>query len=194
MTVSVECDLHTLEKLAADLEKAGSHKVSIGIKDIRTPSKISTQEYSVYFEFGWTQKASVAMAKYLTAASGEEVKPGSTLMSPPRPFFRGTIDEEGDKWVKFLKNAVRHYSVEHVLAAHLMALDLVGLKVQQDIQHTLANGGTRGQKFPQRSPLTMAIYKAMTEGHKTDGSGNYSTTKPGVVLKNLLHSVAYEIS
>lgn len=194
MSVKIDVDLKHLEKMVSDLQKAESHQATIGVEEAESPTGGLTTEYGKYLEFGWVQKASAAQATFLSAASGLDIKPNAALSSPPRPFFRATLEEEGDNWKLYLKNAIKHYSIENIESAHLKALELVAEVAQQAIQHTLDNGGTKSHKFPKRSPLTMAIYKAKTVGHKTDGTGKLSTDTAGVLTETLLHSIVYQIS
>lgn len=195
MTASIHISLNQLKKLTQDLEKASTKVVTVGVRDLKNSSGTSTQEYANYLEFGWVQKVTGPQSRYLTSVSGKKIPPGATLMNPPRPFFRGTVDAEGDKWIKYLKNAVTHYSIENIVTAHQKALSLVGLIAQQDIQHTLANGGPNGSPFPQRAPLTMAIYEAKSRNHKKDGTPNTtSSTKAGHLTVTLINAIGFEIS
>lgn len=194
MSVKVDIDLSQLEKLTADLEKAAPHEVTIGIEDKQGPSGVSTVKYGNFFEFGWVQRTTGKQAAYLSTATGKNIVPNSTLASPPRPFFRGTVEAEGHKWVKHLKKAIQHYSIDNILTAHQQALELVGMEAVDDIRNTLSSGGTRNLKFPPRSPLTMALYQAIAAGHQKDGSGNYSTMQPGVVTGTLLKAIAFQVS
>ncbi len=193
MTCSVSIDLKNLKKLVSDLEQACKTQCTVGVKDLKGSNGISTQEYGVYLEYGWVQKVTPKQAAYLRGTSGVNVPVGATLYNPPRPFFRGTKDAEGEKWLKVLKNAVAHYQTEDIFTAHEKALNLVGLLATQDIQETLVSGGTKKMKFAKRSPLTMAILKAIANGHQSDGSGTTASEQSGNLSGLLAKSIGFEI-
>lgn len=193
MTCSVSIDLKNLKKLASDLEQVCKTQCTVGIKDMKGADGVSTQEYSVYLEYGWVQKVTPKQAGYLRHASGINVPVGATLSNPPRPFFRGTKDAEGEKWLKILKNAVAHYQIDDIFTAHEKALNLIGLLATQDIQETLVSGGTKKMKFAKRSPLTMAILKAKANGHQSDGTGTTASAQSGNLSGMLVKSIGFEI-
>lgn len=193
MSASVSIDLKNLKKLGEDLEKACRTVCTVGIKDMKGANGVSTQEYSVYLEYGWVQRVTPKQAGYLRGVSGVNVPIGATLSNPPRPFFRGTKEAEGEKWLKVLKNAVAYYQTEDIFTAHQKALNMVGLLATQDIQQTLINGGTSKMKFAKRSPLTQAILAGRANGHQSDGSGTTASAQAGNLSGMLVKSVGFEI-
>ncbi len=196
MTVSVEVDLNRLKGIVSDLVKTSEIQATVGIKDLKNnegSKQISTQEYANYFEFGWVQRVTGKQARYLSGVSGLNIHPGMTLMNPPRPFFRQTLQDEGADWVLMLKNAVSHYSLENIITAHHKALAMVAGVAAEQIRDALLNGGTRSTKFPRRTPLTMAIYSAKAKGHKSDGTGTTASEQPGRLSGLLAKAIDYEI-
>lgn len=193
MTCTVSIDLKNLKKLGKDLEQACRTVCTVGIKDMKGANGVSTQEYSTYLEYGWVQRVTTKQAGYLRGTSGVNVPVGAVLSNPPRPFFRGTRDAEGEKWIKVLKNAVAHYQTGDIFTAHEKALNFIGLLATQDIQQTLINGGTSKMKFAKRSPLTMAILSARANGHQSDGSGTTASAQAGNLSGMLVKSIGFEI-
>lgn len=50
---------------------------------------------------------------------------------PSRPFMRSTVDEQRKAWVEMTKKGIKAgYTIDHTL-------NLVGLQMQQDIQHSI---------------------------------------------------------
>lgn len=193
MTCTISIDLKNLKKLGKDLEQACRTVCTVGIKDMKGANGVSTQEYSTYLEYGWVQRVTPKQAGYLRGTSGVNVPVGAVLSNPPRPFFRGTRDAEGEKWIKVLKNAVAHYQAEDIFTAHEKALNFIGLLATQDIQQTLINGGTSKMKFAKRSPLTMTILSARANGHQSDGSGTTASAQAGNLSGMLVKSIGFEI-
>ena len=103
------------------------------------------------------------------------IKPGAALVNPPRPFLRGTLVAEQEKWKGVLKKALRG------LQDPASALTVLGTVAAQE-----------------RAPLTMELYAAQSAGRKTGGKNHSSkassaTTQPMVLSGALLHSIAFEV-
>ena len=72
-------------------------------------------------------------------------------------------------------------------------LALVGAEAVSDIQMTIKAGGNEIETFEQRHPLTMAIYAQRAAGHRTDGAGGISGTKPLTLTGRMTGAVHFEI-
>lgn len=160
----------------------------IGFKD----AAVAT--YASYNEFGWVQSVTARQARFLGAKYGVNLKPGNSLILPPRPFMRGTLNAKRDEWLE----RFRGYAQQTGLNRLDQALALIAEEAANDVKMTILNGGVEGQPpFPKRSPITMAIlsaesaYTAKGRRRKMDGTGNVSTDQP---LKNtgvMLSKVGY---
>ena len=167
----------------------------------------SIAEYAQYVEFGWVQRVTPKQSLFLSGAIGRPVpmgdrgqpdfanpaiKPGVALVNPPRPFLRGTLVAEQEKWKAVLKKALAGMKDPST------ALAVLGTVAAQDVQATIASGGTSKEKFPERAPLTMELYAAQSAGRKTGGKNHSSkassaTTQPMVLSGALLHSISFEV-
>ena len=62
---------------------------------------------------------------------------------------------------------------------------------------TISSGGTSKEKFPERSSLTLELYRQRAEAKgrkgKSKGGGNLMTAKPLVLTGKLLNSIGYEV-
>lgn len=167
------------------LKGFGKKKVVVGIFDREIA------QYAVYVEYGWVQRTTAKQATFLNGVLGRNfengIKPGIALVNPPRPFLGGTFLAEHDKWKKILKNALKHdWDPE-------MALTNVGTVAAEDVRQTIIKGGTSDEEFPRRSPLTMALLQAQSDGHKVSASSATATDKPLQLSGALLKSIAFEV-
>lgn len=190
-----------LEGLAKQYGNRAAKVVEVGVTDA------SIAEYAQYVEFGWVQRVTPKQSLFLSGAIGRPVplsdrgrpdfskaaiKPGTALVNPPRPFLRGTLVAEQEKWKGVLKKALQG------LQDPASALTVLGTVAAQDVQATIASGGTTKEKFQERAPLTMELYAAQSAGRKTGGKKHSSkassaTTQPMVLSGALLHSIAFEV-
>lgn len=154
-----------------------------------TGATATVAEVATYQEFGWVQQVTGKQSRFLHSAFGVRAKKGGTLMMPPRPFLRGTLQSESKNWVEAFGNAIGRRGVENLTDSLLE----VGMLAQNDIQNTIANGGTEQEKFPRRSAMTMAIYEALSRDHRTDGTGGISGDKPLFRSGVLLNSISYQL-
>ncbi len=117
------------------------------------------------------------------------IKPGMALVNPPRPFLRGTMAAEAPKWRETAKKAL------HKTLDKEKALAILGRQAADDVRMTITSGGTSKEKFPERSSLTLELYRqrAESKGRKSKGGGNLSTAKPLVLTGKLLNSIGYEV-
>ena len=191
MSVKVHLDLKNLLRIKKSVAGIKDPKVKIGIEEGATyESGTKISDVAAYLEYGWTQKVSNEKSGWFTS-QGVYVPPGSTLTSPPRPFFELTREQNRNKWVKLGKHALKGYTKVNPKTAAKQALALVGQVAQQDLQDMVQDGGSN---FEQRSELTMRLYTAQLEGHKTDGTpNNMQTRKPLNKVGHLASAIVYEI-
>lgn len=177
-------------KIVATASAMGKPSVVVGIVD-----NPDIAEYATYNEFGWAQRVTGKQSTFLQKAFGVDVQIGSVLMSPPRPFMRATFEAKNGEWRQTLRNALKKTG----LTDPAQALELVGRQAQVDIQETIRNGGVGGHKFPERSPLTLAIYESQdretASGRKRRiESGTGSTRKEPLFRSGkLLGAIGYEV-
>ncbi len=188
----IEVNLEQLKSLVKNLKTESSKTVAVGVRDMRSESGVSTQEYGKYLEFGWVQRVTPRQSGYLSH-QGVHVPAGATLYNPPRPFFRYTIADEEKNWKDYFIKSLVHFSVGADASFYTKSLQMVGAIMVQDIQTTLENGGSRNNRFPPRSPMTMAIYRAISEGHSQDGTGTSSSSQAGISSGLLRDSISFEI-
>lgn len=197
-TVRVRADLGELNKLMKQI--APRLKIKVGIID-----NPDVAEYAAYNEFGWVQKVTGAQAAYLSGALGHDVKtrgmknapikPGYTLMSPPRPFLRATARDCADKWHETIKKGVQKLGVTKLP----QVAEMIGRQAQVDVQETIKNNGTSKERFPDRSPLTLELYKraeALTaSGRKRKmAAGAGATRKKALLNSGVMHkTIGYRI-
>ena len=159
-------------------------KVNVGVADR------AVAPYARWLEYGWVQRVTVNQSRFLTLASGQVIAPGTALVMPPRPTFRATITAERDKWTQAFNGACAHYGPEGLRDA----LQIVAIMAQQDIKTTIANGGTRNQKFEERHDLTMLLYqREIKRKFKSKPTGGSMTTRqPLVKTGAFMDSIAWE--
>ena len=184
-----------LEGLAKQYGNRAAKVVEVGVTDA------SIAEYAQYVEFGWAQRVTPKQSLFLSGAierpvplsdRGRPAFSRTALLNPPRPFLRGTLVAEQEKWKGVLKKALQG------LQDPASALTVLGTVAAQDVQATIASGGTTKEKFQERAPLTMELYAAQSAGRKTGGKNHSSkassaTTQPMVLSGALLHSIAFEV-
>lgn len=182
-----------LKSILAMLKAEGNQHVEVGIfEGAKTADGKPMAEIATYLEYGWVQRITKAQAGYFGATYGIHLKPGNTLYLPPRPMFRGTYAAEAQKWAKIGSKAVLYYN------SVTKALETVGMMAKNDIQQTIVSGGTSSERFPRRSPLTMALLGQNMKGHKANGKnlvggGASATDKPLVLTGRLLNSIDFRI-
>lgn len=172
-----------LNRLIKKVEAGQNKKVCIGILHDSRLAPIAT-----YLEFGWVQQVTDKQAKYF-GAQGIHLKVGNPLYNPPRPFLRGTYAECKEKWARIATNSFsRDFDVER-------ALVFVGEIATNDIKDSINQGGANGEKFADRSPMTMELYTRFADSVGiADGSKSTSTdTKPLYASGALYSAITYEI-
>lgn len=168
------------------------------IKDLKTAKRVEVgiiddQEvaaYATYQEYGWVQRVTKKQSYWFRGQGLGGMAPltGSSLVLPPRPFLRSTLQAEGDKWSQVFANAVRASgSIEY-------GLQMVGVTAVGDVKTTIATGGNRSETFAPRAPLTMALYSNASQGHATDGTGNLSVSKPLVRTGAMLNAIGFQLA
>lgn len=174
------------------------NSVEVGVTDA------NVAKYAAYVEYGWVQRVTGKQSLFLSNAIGKPVpyrengkpnwkaaviKPGMALVNPPRPFLRGTMAAEAPHWREVTKKAIHKYWDKK------KALETLGRLAVDDVKMTIRNGGTSKERFPERSPLTMAIYKqeAKDKVRKGGGKANATTTQPLNYNGGLLNSIAFKM-
>ena len=188
-----------LGKRYAGLVNPGVSHVEVGVADA------SIAPYATYVEYGWVQRVTGKQSLFLSNAIGKPVprredgkpnfqaaaiKPGMALVNPPRPFLRGTMAAEAPKWRETAKKAL------HKTLDKEKALAILGRQAADDVRMTITSGGTSKETFPERSPLTMALYKPLNKSRGKKGgrgAGNVSTSKPLVLTGKLMNSIGFEL-
>lgn len=170
-----------LQAIADKYQPKNAKEVRVGIDNA------NIAEYATYIEFGWKKTITGKQKVFLSAVSGLDISWGAKLVCEPRPFFRATFAYYNRQWTKLFAKNVVALGVEQ-------ALKFVGSAIQTSLQDTISDGGTPGQKFALRKPLTMRIYANEAANHKTDGTpGKYATTQPLVLSSHLLEHIAFEL-
>lgn len=162
----------------------GVSHVEVGVTDA------SVAPYAAYVEYGWVQRVTDKQAGYLNRQLGKHtMKAGMALVNPPRPFLKGTMAAEAPKWRETAKKALQKTRDKE------KALAILGTQAADDVRMTIKRGGTSKEKFPERAPLTMELYRQQSKGkgRKGNGGGNASTTKPLVLTGKLLNSIGFEV-
>ena len=181
----------TVSKLRKDMLKSigTCQKAEVGITDE------SIAQYAVYQEYGWVQRVTLKQAPWF-ANQGVSQPPdlGNSLVLPPRPFFRATIDACRDDWSKLFTRTLKVLGPDEFLTA----LQLTAQKAAEDFRATVHNGGTSKVKFEYRAPLTMELYQqqsATTSKGKARkiSDGNVSTTQPLVKTGAMLNSIGLQL-
>lgn len=179
-----------LQKLLVQSGKIGQPSVSVGIID---NPEIAT--YATYNEFGWVQRVTGKQSTFLLKNFGLDVQIGATLMAPPRPFMRATYAAKIGEWNQTLRSMLKGKG----LYDPRQALEMVGRQAQVDIQETIKNGGVDGMTFPERSPLTLAIYQALdaetSSGNerRIEGDSGSARSKPLLKSGKMLGAIGYQI-
>lgn len=189
MSITIRCkgDFKKIMERLNDIPKHAEAKIGVFDADIA--------EYAAYNEFGWAQQVTGRQSSYLRHAFGVNVREGNTLMSPPRPFLRATASAKAEQWAKTFRDGMAHGVPFRV------ALEAVARQAQVDIQQTIIhNGVDGGQKFPKRSPLTLAIYAAKDantpSGRKRKIEGDSGSARDDALYKTgaLLHAISYKLT
>lgn len=156
-------------------------------------------EYASYLEFGWIQDTTKRQSAYLSGVLGYDVskygfkhapiKPATQLVMPPRPFLRATARAKKEKWAQVFAKAVKGVGVENIDDA----LALLGTRARDDVKETIRNNGTEGEKFAERSDLTMQLYAAKEGRTATGRKRKIDKTsavgrKQALVKTNALHN------
>lgn len=177
--------LKRLDALQKKYEQ-GAKEVEIGVTD----RAIAT--YATYTEFGWVQRVT-RKQKYWFIQQGVSQPPdeGASLVNPPRPFLRGTLRAEGDKWMNTLAQALR------TGRAPYDALRITGTQAAQDVRTTIETGGTRLEKFADRAPMTMELIKPSKEKtRKRKGQTDTALAtreQPLMLTGNLRRSISFQV-
>lgn len=183
MQITLACE-RLKDKVLSSLSEATN--VHIGIID---DAEIAT--YAAYQEYGWVQRVTQKQSNWFSRQGiRNPPKAGASLVSPPRPFLRGTLKAENKKWLRVYENAIKAYGVLDASKA----LNAVGMIASDDVRQTLINGGTSLEQFEGRADLTMALYGLQASGKQTDGTGNIQGEKPLVKTGALLNSIGYQLS
>lgn len=182
----------TLRKLSDMSKTRGRIGFKVGI--INNP-EVAT--YAAYNEFGWVQQITPKQAAYLNSILGSQVlKVNGTLQSPPRPFLRATAAAKAGEWKDLLSQGIRALGPGRIKES----VEEVARQAQLDIQETIKNNGTDKQKFPDRSPMTLDLYRAIkskTAGgnkRKIEAGSGAASPKALVFSGKLLHSIGYELT
>lgn len=148
-----------------------------------------------YNEFGWVQSVTPKQSYFLNENFGVNVKPGYTLSSPPRPFFRATAKSKGKEWQSTLSKAIKSLGLNKLEKA----IELAARQAQSDIQETIQNNGTKEERFPDRSSLTLAIYASQdsltARGNKRNIESTSGSARSQALVKTgkMLNAIQYEI-
>lgn len=194
-TIKLNIDAQSIADKIFEQAKANAlqRHVNVGIdsnEGIKTYGEGETNVATVaqYLEYGWVQRVTKKQSGWFFKENGLDVKPGSVLFMPPRPFLRATLKHRADDWVEVFHNAfIRHQGDLE------KALSEVGEVAAFDVRQTIKDAGIDGEQFPRRSPLTQKLYAIELEKHKTDGTGNLSGDKPLTRNGNLLSSISYKL-
>ncbi len=157
-----------------------SQTVCIGVNN----AEVAT--YAQFYEYGWVQRVTPKQTGYFRRNYGMNLRVGTILNNPPRPFLRGTFKAEQTAWASALKKAL----VE--LGSTKAALTYVGAIAQEDVKQSLMSGGTKLEKFEERSDFTMAMLSSdYDDGQKLDGTGTLFRRTPGIRSGVLHRSITY---
>ena len=200
--IKVTRNLNGLKRLLNKVPERVTAKVGI----IDNPD---VARYAVFNEYGWVQRVTGAQSLFLRGALGQPVptvggkpqwssaaiKPGSTLMSPPRPFLRATARDCSADWQKQARQILEAVGP---LGAEQAVLHMAR-QAQVDVQETIRNNGTAKEKFPDRSPLTLALYESWdgvsSKGRKRKISGDSGSKRSQALIKTgtLLGAIGYQV-
>lgn len=150
---------------------------------------------AAYNEYGWTQQVTQKQVGYMRLNYGVNLRAGSTLSSPPRPFLRGTAKANIVEWKDEIKNGIKALGLKRMP----FVMKAVARLAQTDVQNTIRNNATRDEQFPDRSAMTLAIY-AVQDALTSKGSRRKIQKNSGSARKKalvhsgeLLHSIGYEV-
>ena len=200
---TVKCNIKTLkifDEIKKEAKRSTGRFVDVGINSRDGAKQYKKTEGSKkdpptvaqvaqYQEYGWTQTVTTAQSRYFWNNWGIKLKAGTEISMPQRRFLRGTLEAEANNWVSVMGDAIKRHGLQDLKSA----LVEVGQIAQSDIQNTIADGKTSKEEFPRRSKLTMAIYAAQAEDHKTDGTGGISGDKPLFKTGVLMNSISYNL-
>lgn len=168
----VDCEVKLNDRFSEILDSSRNKKKSvlIGITDP------DIAPYATYLEFGWVQRVTKAQHRFLGRIVGFDNAPrvGGSLVLQPRPFMRSTMEAKAGEWFAKFGAYLKTYGVENLEDA----LAFIGQEATQDIQTTIENNGPDGgEDFPERKPLTMAIYSALYKNKRTDAESGVTRRK-----------------
>ncbi len=183
MQITMACKKIEQRVLSSLNEATQAH---VGIIDDSEMATIAS-----YQEYGWVQRVTPKQAGWFGRQGLKNPpKAGASLVLPPRPFFRATMQAEAKHWSDYYAKALKAYGVENAGAA----LQATAMRAADDIKETMIRGGTKKEQFEDRSPLTMEMYANQAAGHNTDGTGNISGAKALIKTGALLNSIGYQLS
>jgi hypothetical protein len=197
MTVRIRVSGNGISNLKKRLQAA--HKVAV-VGVMQSPERGNSPSYSQiaqWLEYGWVQQITSKQSHYFGKNHGIHLKVGNTLVLPPRPFFRGTIQENRDKWMQTAKALLaKDFDPDKVL-------NLIARDIQAAIQASIARGGTETQQFERLSPMTMELkaQKAAADTTRTgrqkrrDGTGSSTSDRPFASdgAREIMNLISYEI-
>ncbi len=183
MQITLACEKIQQKVLNSLNEATQAH---VGIIDDPEMATIAS-----YQEYGWVQRVTAKQAYWFSKQGIKSApKAGASLVLPPRPFFRATMQAEGKGWREYYAKAMQRYGIENAGAA----LQATAMKAADDIKQTMIRGGTKLEQFEERAPLTQELYAQQAAGHNTDGTGNISGAKPLIKTGALLNSIGYQLT
>lgn len=192
---AVTVDIQKLKKLKRDIRKASKQIVKVGVLDGATyPSGIKVSKVAEFIEFGWVQPVTAKQHRWF-AGHGVFLRSGTALRSPPRPVFQTVLNAKGKSWKKAGNDVLKGLE-NSPLNKIQQALTTLGLKAQQDLQDAIINGAVDGEKFAERSEVTLLLYSgdAKKGKHKMDSTPNQTTTRKPLYRTGLLaSSIAFNI-
>lgn len=159
----------------------GNQRVLIGINDAHIA------QYAQYNEFGWTW-AATRNQHYFFTFQGMPLAEGALMYSPPRPFLRGTLKAEGKNWSKVFAAVMR---ANDGVSDLRRALTVVGQQAIADVSETINRGGTKKEKFPERSEFTLKWMELGLKNHKRDGTGNIDKKEALTLTGKLASNITY---
>lgn len=161
-----------MDRLRRELEKkvgTGAPKVSAGVWE-NAKNKITGElvaPYAAANEFGAVIPVTDKMRGFFFHRFGIR-KSNKPVVIPPRPFMRHTFETKRKQWVENLRKALAGG------ASIMDALNLVGMRMAQDIQATI-----KSDMPPPNSELTVA--------HKNADMGTLMAT--GSLHRSITHRV-----
>lgn len=169
------------------------------------PNNPEISAIATYNEYGWVQKVTAAQATYLSGRLGYDamrlgfekapIKPNSTLSSPPRPFLRGTLRAQAETWKAEVGKGIKALGLNRLP----IVMQAVGGTASTDVRETIKKGGTRLEKFQERSDLTLLLYRAQ-DSHTQSGNrrrievdSGSASRKPLQRSGSMLNAVGFEV-